>query len=254
MKMILNKNFAFVLLAGTLGFGLSVPVYAQDTIRGQYNPQTERSKEDTFTAPAPKIFSQKIQHSIVQALRVDTQYQNLKLALWNYAQVDFTQQAVLLDKMQPENFRTTRYKAEFTKDLNNALTSLNANYKNMKEQIESTQADFDRNIEGVTSAEEQIMREIWDEKTAELKKKTDEYFKMQHSYILLYQNLTKFLLAKSGGYYYDEGARAVRFYDVANYTYFAGTIDKLHGMTMKQKKFLKDFIPHSDLMKPKNQE
>lgn len=250
----LRKKIAIAaLLSCTISTGFVNPAYAQNNVHGQYNPKAERAKPDSNTAPIPKIFSKKIQSSTLQALKLDTVYQNLKIALWNYAQVDLTQQSVLLDKMQTDNFRTTRYKLEFKKDLDKAIASLNANYKGMNEQIDQSKQEYEESINGVTSVERELLDALWAEKIKELKNQSETYFKMQHNYILMYQKLTEFIVSKNGSYYFDENAHAVKFYDVADYTYYAGTIDKLNSMTIKQKKFLKETVPNSDFMARKEQ-
>lgn len=227
----------------------ALPVYAQSqSVHGQYNPKAPKFEDKGSSVPVPKVFSQKIQHSVIQAMRVDSIYQNLKIALWNYAQVGYTQQSVMIEKMATDNFQTTRRKAEFSKPIDSAMTSLNGNYKGMNEQIAKANEEFEGAIHGVTAAEEDIMRTLWDEKIKEFKKSSDEYFKMQHSYILNFQKLSKFIIKKNGSYFFDEKSHSLRFLDGADYTYFASTIDKLNSMTVQQKKFLKDILPNADYL------
>lgn len=245
MKNIFMKK---LLILSVLSFTAisSSPLYAQDNlVHGEYNPRAPKYEEKGSSVPVPKVFSQKIQHSVVQAMQVDSLYQNLKIALWNYAQVGFTQQSVMIEKMATDNFQTTRRKAEFSKPIDTALTSLNSSYKGMNEQITKANESLEIAIHGVTAAEEDIIRTLWDEKIKELKKSSDDYFKMQHTYILNFQKLSKFVIKKNGSYFFDDKSHSLRFLDGADYTYFASTIDKLNAMTLQQKKFLKDLLPNA---------
>lgn len=251
--MMICKKIPVLFLCASAALFISADVSAQDTVRGQYNPTAPRAEEAPSVAPVPRVFSSKIEHSRIQALAVDEIYQNLKIGLWNYGQSDFAQQAILMDKLKLENFRTTRHKAEFQREMKAAMANLNKNYKDMKQQVTDAQGKFDKAIVGVTSVEEEQLRGLWKEKIAEFEGEMAEYFKMQHGYLLQYRNLVGFILSKSGSFYYDKDSGALRFFDITDYTYFASSIDKLNASSRKQKAFLDKVLPNADFLRKREE-
>lgn len=254
MKKLSHRKLYIALLAGALLLSPIMPAQAQDSVRGQYNPKAPRAKDEPTQAPIPKVFSSKIQHSILQALKADALLHNLKIALWNYAQVGYAEQASLLDKLQNQNFQTTRYKAEFTRDLEKAMRNLNKSYKGMREQVSSAQPEYQNATQGITSLERETLDPLWKDNIDALNKRSETYFKLQHQYLMMYKELAAFILSKNGSFIYDNNTRSLRFFDIVDYTYFAGTIDKLNAISKKQQQLLKDLIPNSEFLLRKEED
>ena len=225
---------------------------AQNGVFGQYNPSQAEEKKEEPSVPVPRVFSSKIVSSVEEAQKLDLAYQNLKIGLWNYADVGFSYQASLMSLMQPEKFATTRHKDEFIRPMDKALDSLNESYKKMNLQIDDAQANFVVLEDQFTSQELDVLKPLWAEKIKEFKAQKDKYFKSQHQFLLLYKKLAAFILKNNGAYYYSSDGQTVKFYDIGDYTFFASTIDTLIAIGRKQKEFLRTVLPNADLITQNN--
>ncbi|MDH5722491.1 MAG: hypothetical protein OEY94_04105 [Alphaproteobacteria bacterium] len=236
-----NINLFLILLLG--GFSLSMAssrVFAQEYL-GDLTVKKEEKKEERIK-PVPKTFSSHLR-SINQAEKLDVEYYNLYVLLWNFAQVNYNHQGKLMAHMEAEKFRYTRYPAEFTKDLEDAMKALNEHYKQTQEALEKAETNYKIIREGIMPDEHETLDELWKEKIDEFESRSKVYFKSQHTFLITYKNLVEYIITQGGSYYYDSNKQGVSFYDVTGYTYFAKSIDTMAKISFDQKEYLRKIAP-----------
>lgn len=240
-KTMKNKyTFLFTLLALFAFYPASSPVYAQQYL-GDLNVDDDEEEAEKLK-PVPKIFSSRLR-SVNQAAKLDTEYYNLYVLLWNTASVNYNHQGKLMMHMQIEKFRYTRYTKEFEGDLKEAMSALNGQYKDVQAALDKAQTEYQMIREGIAPSEQETLDALWKEKIDEFKAQSKKYFKSQHTYLVTYKNLVEYIIKQGGSYYYDSTKKAVRFYDITGYTYFAKSIDTMTKLTFDQKKYIRKIAP-----------
>ncbi len=219
------------------------PTYAQGYKGGYLGEKKQKQKQkDKAKKPPPRIFSSKLE-SVAQAEKLDRLYDNLLASLWMYAGTDFHYQNKLYAHIQPEKFQNTRYSKEFTVDMNAAMDNLNKNYAKMTSDIKNAQEKYIEIKEGIKMVDHEILDKLWDEKINAFKNVSEEYFRMQGTFLNTYKGLVAFILKQSGSYYYKATEKRVYFYKFGGYKLFGQYIDKLNMTRFEQKQLLKTMPP-----------
>ncbi len=227
---------------------LSIFVYTPQlavaqSYKGDYSSTPSQiEKKDEAAAPVPKVFSSKI-GSVEQAEKLDVIYNDLLISLWIYASTDFVYQNSLLENMESNRFQLTRYKKEFSGDLQKSIENLNKNYKNMMNDIEVAQEKYLDIKEMIRNADHKALDKLWDDKISKFKLDSKRYFKMQYKFINFYNSLVNFILKQGGSYYFDSDKQQVIFYNFGGYKFFGQSIDKLNQIHYMQVKLLKTYKP-----------
>ena len=215
------------------------------TYRGIYTgKQSEAPIADPLTRPIPRVFSSRVV-STQQAERLDVIYDGLYVSLLGYAETIFIYQEKLSAHMQPKKFQLTRYEREFSGDLQDSMADLNNSYNSMKEEIDKAEEKYLLIREAILEEDLKTLDALWNEKIGEFRQKTDEFFKMQHSFLNTYRKLVNFILKQGGSYYYKNGEDRVYFYQFGGYKFFGQSIDKLNNLSYAQRKFLRENTPDS---------
>ena len=218
---------------------------------GAYRRGEEPNEKEKLEIIVPQVFSSQVS-SVEQAKKLDQVYDGLYATLWNYAISDFNYQRQLYDLLANERFQTTRYTAEFSTVLKNAMTNLNENHEKLQKAIEDANLEFEYVIERVRRADKETLNELWTMKMDEYKTSADKYFKLEHTFLKTYRTMVAFILKQGGSYYYDSSAQTLKFYKLGAYDYYGKTLDKLHVISYEQTKLLKSHAPANmdpDLLK-----
>ncbi len=235
------KNFIYTLPFFVLTLGItSEPVHAQ--YLGGYEPEKKEAPKDLAERPVSRLFSPHISDQVV-GQKLDILYNNLKASLLIYAASDLNYQASLYEVLKPERFQTTRYSAEFKDELNEAMKSLNENYKRMNNDLEKA----DKQVKELKStlgmiAQEEVSK-LWEINITHLKETKENYFKLQGGFLKKYHQLSTFLLKKNGGFFYNSQSQGLSFYNNGDYQYYGKSLDYLRQTTHKQKALLKKNAP-----------
>tara|TARA_B100001989_G_C24545657_1_gene470569 strand:+ start:833 stop:1573 length:741 start_codon:yes stop_codon:yes gene_type:complete len=236
-----NKHFFALFLISLIPLtSFSITANAQEYL-GDLTPPAEERKNETIK-PIPKFFSAHLR-SVNQAEKLDTLYYNLYVIIWNSAKINYNHQGKLMMHLQKQKFQYTRYMDEFKGDMQSAMKTLNKQHKDVQTALDKANLEFRIIREGIATDEHEKLDTLWNEKIKEFKGHSDTYFKSQHKYLVTYKNLIEFIIKQGGSYYYDSAARAVKFYDLTGYTYFAKSIDELTKISFNQKKYLRKIAP-----------
>jgi len=241
MMMIINKNFVLC-FAFLVSLSYGSVANAQKYLGDLPRDGSGAAQEDPRAKPVPRIFSSDMV-STASGEKLDVVYNNLLASLWNYSVTDFRYQNKLMLLMKNERFKTTRYSKEFSRDLDDALANLNANYKSMLDDITFAEERYKTVREEIRSIDYEILDPLWREKINAFKERSKTYFKMQHSFLKTYRTLVAFILKQGGSYYYKEETNRVYFYRFEGYEFFAKSLDKLNRISFEQRKFLKQEPP-----------
>lgn len=209
---------------------------------GGYTKSSKAEKKDKAARPVAKVFSSQIS-SVQQGEKLDIIYNNLFVSLWFYAGTNFVHQKKLSDKVRPAKFQFTRYKKEFSGDLDKAMKNLNSGYKDMIADIENAEKLYIEIREGVRDTDHKKLDALWKEKIAEFRSKADTYFKLQHKFLNTYRGLVSFILKQSGKYSYKSAEKRVIFYSFGGYKFYGQSIDSLRMVSFKQRKLLRENAP-----------
>lgn len=209
---------------------------------GGYTKSSKAGKKDKATRPIAKVFSSQIS-SVQQGENLDIIYNNLYVSLWFYAGVNFVHQKKLSDKVRPAKFQLTRYKKEFTGDLEKAMNNLNNGYKDMIADIENAEKQYIEIREGVRADDHEKLDALWKKKIIEFRGKADTYFKLQHKFLNTYKSLVSFILKQGGKYSYKSAEKRVVFYSFGGYKFYGQSIDSLRMVSFKQRKLLRENAP-----------
>ncbi len=229
-------SFVCVSLPLALAQGGYVNNYYGQTVEG------EQKKEEELLRPVPKVFSSKLV-SVDQGQKLDVLYNNLLTSLWVYASTDFVYQKKMYSLMAQERFKLTRHSKEFTGVLDDAMASLNKNYKSMLSDIGKAEQEYEIVKEGIKEEDYDTLEILWDEKISDFRKKVDQYFKMQNKYLNIYRNLVGFILKQNGGYYFDSYKNMVHFYKFGGYKFYGKSIDSLRRISFEQRELLRTVAP-----------
>ncbi|MCK5375110.1 MAG: hypothetical protein KAJ40_07485 [Alphaproteobacteria bacterium] len=246
MKYIINISglvFSLLLTASLISFPCLKSAHAQ--YHGYYPGQQIAEEKNKTTPIIPQIFSSQVS-SVQQAKKIDVLYNTLYVSLWNYAMSDVNYQKKLYNLISSEHFQTTRYMAEFSETMNNAMVNLNENYKKLHKNIDAANREYLHIKETIRLADYDVLDKLWSEKIAEYEQRANNYFKMQHEFLNTYRALVAFIIKQGGGYYYDTSERSVKFFKFGAYEYFAKALDKLYKLTYEQKKLLKLHVPATE--------
>ena len=214
--------------------------YAQ-TVKGLYTPkaQKEEKKEEKYETLIPKIFSSQLQ-SVTQGERVDKLYYDFKAALWNYSQIGFQRQKLLLNHLKSDKFKTTRYPEEFQPDLKKSMDDLNENYKALTKMIEDADKQVVLIREALLDEEKEKFDWLWKSYRDEFKETSDTYFNLQYKFLITYRNLVKFVLSQNGRYSYDPATQSIAFFEPSSYSVYKETLAQLKDTVQKQRELLQD--------------
>jgi hypothetical protein len=242
LTFVIFLTFGFIVISASSAFA---------QYRGAYPGQGDAREKEKLEIIVPQIFSSQVS-SVAQAKKLDEVYDGLYATLWNYAISDFNYQKQLYELLSNDRFKTTRYSAEFSGLLKDAMTNLNENHTKMQSAVKEADRDFEYVKTRVRADDQETLDKLWESKIAEYKESANNYFKMEHMFLKTYRTMVEFILEQSGGYYYDSETRGLKFYNLGAYDYYGKALDKLHTISYEQAKLLKSHAPANmdpDLLK-----
>lgn len=214
------------------------------------NTKKDETPEKGYDAPVPKVFSSKLK-STRQAENADYIFYNLKKTLWNVMQINVTHQARLLELIGAETFQTTRYKNEFSRDMELSMSDLNETYNAFKGEVDKAKESALLIREGISEDEQKKFDNLWTQNLGGLETTAEQLFKKQNDFLNTYKSLIIFILKESGQYYYDSARRAVLFTNMGSYRTFGETVENLIKVNREQRDLLLTVAPNAaDQNKP----
>ncbi|PCJ99435.1 MAG: hypothetical protein COA45_05205 [Zetaproteobacteria bacterium] len=237
------KIFKITIMVSMFLSCVSVPSQSSaQNYHGGYTKSSKLDKGNGTARPIAKVFSSQIS-SVQQGESLDIIYNNLYVSLWFYAGVNFVHQKKLSEKLKPAKFQLTRYKKEFSGDLEKAMSNLNNGYNDMTADIENAEKQYLEIREGIRASDHEKLDALWKEKIEEFREKSGIYFKLQHKFLNTYRGLVSFILKQGGRYTYKSDVKNVVFYKFGGYKFYGQSIDTLRMVSFKQRKLLRENAP-----------
>lgn len=234
-----TTRFLFCLSVLCVSALISPPSWAQPA-KGQYVPAPVTPPEEGLPPTVPRVFSSQVS-SVKQAEKLDLKYYTLTTMLNGFAETDHSYRARLMEQLEPFKFQVTRRKEEFAKDIKDAKSALEDNYKKYKTAVADFEKDLGEQQKTFPAADQDALKKAGAQALKTYKGKSEEYFKLQAKFIKTYSQLVRFILSHGGSYYYDSGRKAVAFYNAGEANTFVKMYDELNMINFNQKQIMKTF-------------